>query len=142
MGRMLRLEGIGVTMTVDERARHELYEQLARVLGTEAATTLLEHLPPGGWSDVATTRDLDQLERRIALRFEASDARLDARFEAVDARFEAVGARIEAAEQRMLAVFRGELVTAITTQTRTMIFTMAGTVVSLAAVALTAARVG
>ena len=42
----------------------------------------------------------------------------------------------------MLAVFRGELVTAITTQTRTMIFTMAGTVVSLSAVALTAARVG
>jgi hypothetical protein len=124
IGRILRLEGIGATMAVDERARLELYEQLARVLGTEAATTLLEHLPPGGWSDVATTRDLDQLERRIALRFDASDA------------------RIEAAEQRMLAVFRGELVTAITTQTRTMIFTMAGTVVSLAAVALTATRVG
>ena len=122
-------------MAVDERARHELYEQLARVLGPEAATTLLEHLPPGGWSDVATTRDLDQLEQRIALRFEASEVRIDARFEAVDA-------RIEAAEQRMLAVFRGELVTAITTQTRTMIFTMAGTVVSLSAVALTAARVG
>jgi len=104
-------------MAVDERARHELYEELVRVLGTEAATTLLEHLPPGGWSDVATTRDLDQLEQRIALRFDA-------------------------AEQRMLAVFRGELVTAITTQTRTMIFTMAGTVVSLAAVALAAARVG
>ena len=104
-------------MAVDERSRHELYEELVRVLGTEAATTLLEHLPPSGWSDVATTRDLDQLEQRIALRFDA-------------------------VEQRMLAAFRGELVTAITTQTRTMIFTMAGTVVSLTAVALTAARAG
>jgi len=104
-------------MTVDERARHELYEQLARVLGTEAATTLIEHLPPAGWSDVATKRDLDELERRVDLRFDAL-------------------------EQRMLAAFRGELVAAVTTQTRTMIFTMAGTVVSLAAVALAATRAG
>ncbi len=101
-------------MAVDERARHELYTQLERVLGTEAATTLLEHLPPVGWADVATKHDLDELERRIDLRFEMT-------------------------EQRMLAAFRGELVSAITTQTRTMIFTMAGTVVSLAAVAFAAA---
>jgi hypothetical protein len=33
--------------------------------GTEPAATLMEHLPPVGWADVATKRDLDALEQRI-----------------------------------------------------------------------------
>ena len=48
-------------MAIDERARHELYLRLEEHLGAEAATTLMEHLPPVGWADVATKRDLDQL---------------------------------------------------------------------------------
>ncbi|MGH9269248.1 MAG: hypothetical protein ACRD0D_13875 [Acidimicrobiales bacterium] len=48
-------------MAIDERSRHELHLQLEQVLGPEAATTLMEHLPPVGWADVATKRDLDQL---------------------------------------------------------------------------------
>jgi len=45
-------------MAVDERSRHELYRRLEEVLGPEAATTLIEHLPPVGWADVATRHDL------------------------------------------------------------------------------------
>lgn len=48
-------------MAIDERARHELYLRLEEHLGAEAASTLMEHLPPTGWADVATKRDLDQL---------------------------------------------------------------------------------
>jgi len=48
-------------MAIDERARHQLYLRLEEQLGTEAATTLMEHLPPTGWADVATKRDLDHL---------------------------------------------------------------------------------
>ena len=48
-------------MAIDERARHQLYLRLEEHLGVEAATTLMEHLPPTGWADVATKRDLDQL---------------------------------------------------------------------------------
>ena len=48
-------------MAVDERARHQLYLRLEEHLGAEAATTLMEHLPPTGWADVATKRDLDHL---------------------------------------------------------------------------------
>jgi len=48
-------------MAIDERARHELYLRLEQHLGAEAASTLMEHLPPAGWADVATKRDLDHL---------------------------------------------------------------------------------
>ncbi|MGH8901086.1 MAG: hypothetical protein ACRDYA_05240 [Egibacteraceae bacterium] len=41
-------------MVVDERSRHELYAHLVDVLGSDHATTLMEHLPPVGWADVAT----------------------------------------------------------------------------------------
>ena len=48
-------------MAIDERARHQLYLRLEQHLGPEAATTLMEHLPPTGWAEVATKRDLDHL---------------------------------------------------------------------------------
>ena len=48
-------------MAITEEARHRLYQRLEEVLGPEQASTLMEHLPPVGWADVATKRDLDQL---------------------------------------------------------------------------------
>lgn len=52
-------------MTISEQSRHELYRRLEETLGAEAAATLMEHLPPVGWADVATKRDLDVLEHRL-----------------------------------------------------------------------------
>lgn len=46
-------------MVVDERAGHELHAKLEEVLGADEAATLMSHLPPVGWADVATKRDLD-----------------------------------------------------------------------------------
>lgn len=48
-------------MVLDERSRHELYLKLEEVLGPESASTLMEMLPPAGWADVATKRDLEAL---------------------------------------------------------------------------------
>jgi hypothetical protein len=45
-------------MGVDERARHELYRQLERVVGKDATDTLMAYLPPTGCADVATTEDV------------------------------------------------------------------------------------
>lgn len=52
-------------MAISEHDRFEMHGALRRALGDEAANTMMEHLPPVGWSDVATTQDLEH--QRVAL---------------------------------------------------------------------------
>jgi hypothetical protein len=66
-------------MVISEHARHELYRRLEETLGPEAATTLMEHLPPVGWADVATTRDLEALGRDLRNEFQAGLSALEGR---------------------------------------------------------------
>jgi hypothetical protein len=84
-------------MAISEESRHQLYQRLEQVLGGPEATTLMEHLPPVGWADVATRRDLDALEQRMDLRF----ARVEDRFTAVDHRFDAVELRLDRMDSRL-----------------------------------------
>ena len=56
-------------MALDERARHELFLRLEQALGPESAETLMEMLPPVGWADVATKRDLDALRDQLLTAF-------------------------------------------------------------------------
>jgi hypothetical protein len=123
-------------MALDERSRHELFLRLEEVLGPRQAETLMEMMPPVGWADVATKRDLDALEQRMDLRFEA----MDHRFEAMDQKFEALGQRLETMEHKLLATFRGELLTTVTAQTRTLVMANIGAVLSTAALAFAAAK--
>jgi hypothetical protein len=140
-------------MAVDERARHELYLQLARVLGEDQSATMMALLPPDGWADVARQHDLDrveaslradvgQLRTEMDLRFDRVDGRIDAVTTEMDLRFDRVDGRIDAAKNELLAAFRGELVAAVSSQTRAMIFTMAGSVAALGGLALSLARLG
>jgi flagellar biosynthesis/type III secretory pathway protein FliH len=48
-------------MTTDDRARTALHEALDGAVGSDAADTVMGYLPPVGWADVATKRDLDAL---------------------------------------------------------------------------------
>lgn len=63
-------------MAVDERSRHELYEQARRTWSDQAAEALMELLPPVGWADVATKRDLDALEARVEAKIDRAITRL------------------------------------------------------------------
>lgn len=46
-------------MTIDEHTRYERYQLVEEHLGERGAVLLMEYLPPVGWGDVATKRDLD-----------------------------------------------------------------------------------
>ena len=45
--------------SIDERARHDLFEAVQDKLGPRHADTLMSLLPPVGWADVVTKTDLD-----------------------------------------------------------------------------------
>jgi hypothetical protein len=62
-----------------EADRHRMHNRLIEALGQDVADTLMEHLPPIGWADVATRRDLDRLG--IELRAEMAELRGDLRSE-------------------------------------------------------------
>jgi len=93
-------------MAIDEQSRYSLHQLLEGVLGPSGANSLMELLPPVGWADVATRRDLDALEGRIGGRINALDARLSGRIDALDARLggriDGLAGRMEAMEERVL----------------------------------------
>lgn len=110
---------------IDERSRHLLFLRLEELLGSEEATTLMEHMPPVGWADVATKRDLDHLAEKldattVLLRQEMVSSTALLRQE------------IAVSEHRVIATLRGDL----NAQTRTMIFAMVGVVLSISTVSL------
>ena len=102
-------------MTVDERDRQTLREQLEVVLGDQPAGVLMELLETPGSDDLARRSDV----LAIGARLEGIDARLDQmdarhdqmerRFDLVDARFEKVQAvlTLKSAEASKTTVFTG-----------------------------------
>jgi chromosome segregation ATPase len=65
-------------MVGDERARHELLVRLQQVLGDKEAATLMEHLPPDRWPELATKGDLSPLQTDLlALRSDVTELKSD-----------------------------------------------------------------
>ena len=105
-------------MALTEDTRHHMFQALERQLGAEEAATLMEHLPPVGWADVATKHDLDHLATvtradianlgtvlgaRIDMLATVLGARIDThdgRFDQVDRRFDQVDRRFDEVNRR------------------------------------------
>jgi tetrahydromethanopterin S-methyltransferase subunit G len=66
-----------------EARRTEMHIGLRESLGPRVADSLMEHLPPSGWADVARQSEVNL------------------RFEMVDRRFEEINRRLDAIEARM-----------------------------------------
>jgi hypothetical protein len=66
-----------LSMAVSEYERTQLFNWFEEHMGRERATTMMNLLPPVGWGDVATRRDLEVLEERIDSRFALVEQRLD-----------------------------------------------------------------
>jgi hypothetical protein len=138
-------------MSVDERRREALLGALAEALGVEHAKTMSDMLPPAG-GDVAIQQGMDARFDQADRRFDAVDQRLDGidqrldamgqrfdsidqRLDGMDQRFVGVEHQIEVMGERLVAAFRGELVTAVAGQTRTLIVASTGAVVGLGGLA-------
>lgn len=64
----------------------------------DVADILMAHLPPIGWSNVATKDDINLLRMEMNQRFTLVDERfkqVDPRFTTIDARFDQIDARLD-----------------------------------------------
>jgi len=122
-------------MAIGEHDRFELHRALEQAIGTEQAATLMEHLPPVGWADVATKRDLDHLA--TVLRAEMAVLGSGLRSEMRTMRSDMDTMRFE-----LRAEMHQTISTAIATQTRTLVFALIGSQFTMAALAFGAAKLG
>jgi hypothetical protein len=123
-------------MAVDERSRHQLHGRLDEVLGAEEAATLMSHLPPVGWADVARKSDIDALATMTAQHFDAlataSAQHFDALAGDIDALASGTKRDIESAGDKL----RAEFYQSQAAQTRTLVIAMmAATFTTITAVA-------
>jgi len=96
-------------MAVDEQRRHEMYRALEELVGPEVAATMMQHLPPVGWADVARRDDVEhlgattrsELAAAVAiLRAELADSAAGLGREIGEVRTEIAEVRTEIAEVR------------------------------------------
>ena len=52
-------------MTISEAQRFDMQVGLRSSLGDDVANTLMEHLPPSGWSDVARKQDIVDIRQDL-----------------------------------------------------------------------------
>jgi hypothetical protein len=109
-------------MSLVEAARHALYSELERVLGSEHAKTLMSYLPQHTSDEAATKVDVARLEARMDERF----AHMEARFDRTEDRFDRLEDRFQMLAERMDRMQRFYVGTTVGSMTAlTAIFTLA-----------------
>lgn len=91
-------------MSITEARRTEMHIGLRESLGPRVADSLMEHLPPNGWGDVARQSEMILRFDMVQIQFEMIDRRfeeIDRRFEEIDRRFDGIDKRLDMIESRM-----------------------------------------
>jgi hypothetical protein len=82
-------------MSITEHDRFEMHLELKRLVGDAVAETLMRHLPPSGWGDVARKHDTDALVHRVDVLEHRLDKRIDHLEAGMDRRFDALETRLD-----------------------------------------------
>ena len=101
-------------MAISETARLDMLSGLRTHVGEAVANTLMEHLPPGGWYDIARTGDIDRIEIRLnrledrfdklEARIDKLEARLDDRIDKLEERIDKLALKIETNTKWMIGI--------------------------------------
>ena len=105
-------------MASDERARHELYDALGQILPPESVETLMEHLPPTGWADVARRQDLDHAVAMLRSEMDQVGAELRGEVAALGAELRGEMAGLRSDLRGEISELRVEMHRGFTVQTR------------------------
>ena len=84
-------------MSITEARRTEMHIGLRESLGPRVADSLMEHLPPNGWGDVARQSEMILRFDMVQIQFEM----IERRFEEIDRRFDGIDKRLDMIESRM-----------------------------------------
>jgi hypothetical protein len=91
-------------MTITEAQRFEMHLGLRDKLGDDVTNTLMEHLPPSGWSDVARTHDINRLDDRISSLETRLDSRIDSLEKRMTTEFASVHRDLESVRQEVKGI--------------------------------------
>ena len=91
-------------MALTEQQRAEIYSSLADTIGQQGAEFLMAQQPPGGWEQLATKRDLADLEVKTQASFVALNAKMDVQFAEVKEQFAEVKEQFAAVREQFAAV--------------------------------------
>ena len=81
-----------------------MYLEFRKLLGDGVTNTLMEHLPPEGWGDVARSRDLDNLQQQLIQRLSVVEHSLSERITVLDSRIHNIEGRLDRVEQRLKGI--------------------------------------
>ena len=127
-------------MVMEEGSRRRLYSHLVELLGDEDTETLMGYLPPTGWAEMATKRDLDQLAQTIRGELAVFEARVEARLDSLKAHLETGLATQEARLEAHLEAGLARAALDTRSSLRTLFLGLVGLQMSGAALAVAVAR--
>ena len=82
-------------MALTQQQRSEIYSKLANAIGPQEAEFLMAQQPPEGWEQLATKRDLADLDLKTQACFVEVHAKMDKGFVEVKGQFAEVNAKMD-----------------------------------------------
>jgi len=90
----------GILVSSSEAERFTLHQTLRGLMPAAVADTLMSHLPPAGWSDIARKSDIEDLSASTGQLIDALRVEMVAGFDRVNSQITALDKRVDNLELR------------------------------------------